>query len=123
MLHLQVERLRHELWLERRDRQHAIEEESGRTREALEQAADRLRTALESVRDDLRRLERLTTGVVQLRRDGIVLLMLGIILTTWPDWWAEHVLGWLTWMTTGVVVITYVAWWPCRSILVAIRDE
>jgi hypothetical protein len=122
MLRLQVEQLRHDLWRERRDRQHALEEESGQTREALEQTADRLHTALEGVRDDLRRLERLTTGVVQLRRDGIVLLMLGIALTTWPDWWAEHVLGWLTWTMTGVVVMAYIAWWLCRSILAAIRD-
>jgi hypothetical protein len=69
MLRLQVEQFRYELWLERRDRQHAIEEESERTREALERAADRFHTAFESTRDDLRRLERLTTGDVRLRRE------------------------------------------------------
>jgi hypothetical protein len=122
MLRLEVEQLRHELRLERRVRQLAIEEQGGRTREALEQAADRLHAALESVRDELRRLERLTTGAVRLRRDGIVLLGFGIILTTWPDWWAEHALGWLTWMLTGAIVMAYVAWLLCRSILAAIRD-
>jgi hypothetical protein len=122
MLRLQVEQLRHELWLERRDRQHAIEEESERTREHLERTADRLHTALESVRADLRRLERLTTGVVRLRRDGIVLLAFGILLTTWPAWWAEHVLWWLTWTLTGTLAVAYVAWRLCRSILVAIRN-
>jgi hypothetical protein len=88
----------------------------------LERAGDRLHTALESTRDDLRRLERLTTGDVRLRRDGIVLLAFGIILTTWPDWWAEHVLWWLTWILTGMLAVAYVAWWLCRSILVAIRN-
>jgi hypothetical protein len=65
-------------------------------------------------------LDRLTTGDLRLRRDGIVLLLFGIVLTTWPEWWAEHALGWLSWPLVAGLVVAYVAWRLCKAILVEI---
>ena len=78
-------------------RQRAIDAERQRSQEALEREAKDLRSGIEDVRGELERLEELTAGDVGLRRDGIVVLLGGIVLTTWPTWWSENVLGWLTW--------------------------
>jgi len=39
------------------------------------------------------KLDRATTGNLRLRLDGIVVLLFGIVFTTWPEWWAERALG------------------------------
>ena len=120
-LQRQVEQLQDQLQAEREDREHALQRERQHTQEVLQQEAKRLLGAIDGVRGDLRRLEELTTGDVRLRRDGIVLLLFGIILTTWPAWWADHALGWLSWPLFVGLVEYYIAWRLCRSIFAAIR--
>ncbi len=115
-----INQLREQLRDEAVNRSRAIQEEQQRARQELEAEARRLRDDIAGVEGKLAGLDRLTTGDLRLRRDGIVLLLFGIVLTTWPEWWAEHALGWLSWPLVAGLVVAYVAWRLCKAILVEI---
>jgi hypothetical protein len=66
------------------------------------------------------KLDRATTGNLRLRLDGIVVLLFGIVFTTWPEYWTRW-LGWLSWPKVWLLAVGYVAWRLCRLILGAIR--
>ena len=122
-LEQRVDQLRKEIAAERLERQRAIDAERQRSQQALEREADELRSGIENVRGELDRLEELTTGDLGLRRDGILVLLGGIVLTTWPTWWSENVLGWLTWPLFIVVVEYFIAWRLVWAIHVALRRD
>jgi hypothetical protein len=101
----------------------AVKEERQRARQELAAETERLRNAIGDVEGELRRLEELATGNPRLRRDGILVLLAGIVLTTWPTWWSQHVLGWLTWPLFVALVEYFIAWWLVRAILVLLRRD
>jgi hypothetical protein len=117
-----INQLRQEVHDEVVNRTAAIKAERQRSRQELEAEAKRLRDAIGNVDSELQRLEELATGDPRLRRDGILVLLAGIILTTWPTWWSQHALGWLTWPVFVVLVAYFIAWRLVWAILVALRD-
>jgi hypothetical protein len=116
-----VNQLREQLRDEAVNRSQAIRQERQQTRRELEAEEQRLRDAIGAVEGKLQRLEKLTTGGVRLRSDGLWLLLVGIIFTTWPDKVAGHVLGWLPWQGFTLLLVGYVAWRLIASITAALR--
>jgi len=93
-------------------------EQRGKAELAAE--ARRLDDAIGAVQEQVSKLDRATTGNLRLRLDGIVVLLFGIVFTTWPAGSARW-LGWLSWPRVGMLAVGYVAWRLCRMILVAIH--
>jgi Sec-independent protein translocase protein TatA len=115
-----VEQLRDLLRDERQERQQAIAQVEQRSKAELAAEARRLDDAIRGVQEQVSKLDRATTGNLRLRLDGIVVLLFGIVFTTWPEYWTRW-LGWLSWPKVWLLAAGYVAWRLCRLILGAIR--
>jgi hypothetical protein len=115
-----VEQLRDLLLNERQERKRAIAQAEQRGKAELAAEARRLDDAISGVQEQVSKLDQATTGNLRLRLDGIVVLLFGIVFTTWPAHWAQW-LGWLSWPKVWLLAVGYLAWRLCRLILGAIR--
>jgi hypothetical protein len=115
-----VDQLRGLLRDERQERERAVAQVEQRGKAELAAEARRLDDAIGAVQEQVSKLDRATTGNLRLRLDGIVVLLFGIVFTTWPAGSARW-LGWLSWPRVGMLAVGYVAWRLCRMILVAIH--
>jgi hypothetical protein len=107
--------------LQRRDR--AIHDTQAEAEAKLQAEARRLRGLIAQVQGELQDLDKRTTGDLRLRLDGLWLLLIGIVFTTWPDLVADHVLGWLPWPVFYLALAGYVVWRLVGSTTRAIHSE
>jgi Sec-independent protein translocase protein TatA len=118
-----VEQLRDLLSDERQQRQQAIAQAEQRGKAELAAEARRLDDAIAGVQEQVTKLDRATTGNLRLRLDGIIVLLFGIVLTTWPagvsEWWPR----WLTGIRLAGGVAYYLAWRLCRMIWAEIEKK
>jgi hypothetical protein len=116
-----VNRLRD--WIQEEDqlRDRAIEAARVDARAELHAEAQRLRNLISEIDGKLQDLDSLTTGDARIRLDGLILLLVGIVFTTWPAQVAQHVLGWLSWQAFALLLVGYVAWRLVASITGALR--
>jgi hypothetical protein len=115
-----VEQIRGLLRAERQERERAIAQAEQRGKAELAAEARRVDDAIAGVQEQVAKLDRATTGNLRLRLDGIVIVLLGIVFTTWPGGSARW-LGWLSWPKVWLLAASYVAWRLCQLILRAIR--
>jgi hypothetical protein len=95
---------------ELQQRDQAIRDAQTDAETKLQAESRRLRQLITKVEGELQDLDERTSGDLRLRADGLWLLLVGIIFTTWPEWVADHVLGWLPWPFFYLALIGYVAW-------------
>jgi hypothetical protein len=67
-------------------------------------------------------VDNLATGDARLRLDGLVLLLIEITFTTWPEQIAQHVLSWLPWQWFALLFVSYLAWRLVASTTRALRS-
>jgi hypothetical protein len=125
-----VNRLREEVVREPQERERAIAAERQARQAELRALADRLEAVADDLRREFKELRETTTGGIRLRLEGVPLLLVGIVFTTWPD----GVAGWLpSWPPLRVVVLflgayilarlTWRWWLPGNGQPVASRPE
>lgn len=103
-----VNRLLDAVMEESEERARAILEERQERQRELQAEAQRLDASVATLRQELHDLREVTTGGIRLRWEGVPLLVVGLVFTTWPDGVA-HWLGWLPWRLLVVVAGFYVA--------------
>jgi hypothetical protein len=93
-LGLLVNRLREELLAQDQEHRRAIEAVRERVERDLRAERDRSDSVLRAFREELEGLRETTTGGMRLRIEGVLVLLVGVIFTTWPDDVADWLPSW-----------------------------
>jgi hypothetical protein len=118
-----VNRLRDWIQEEQQLRDRTIEAARADARAELHAEAQRLRDLISEVDGKLQDFDQRTTGDLRLRLDGLLLLFVGIVFTTWAPDVADHALGWLPWPFFYLALIGYVVWRLVGSTTRALRSS
>jgi hypothetical protein len=89
-----VNRLREEVVREPQERERAIAAEREARQKEQRALADRLEAVADDLRHEFEKLRETTTGGTRLRLEGVPLLLVGIVFTTWPDGVASALPSW-----------------------------
>jgi hypothetical protein len=89
-----VNRLRDEVMREPQERERAIAAERQAREKELRALADRLEAVAQDLRHEFEKLKETTTGGTRLRLEGVPVLLVGIVFTTWPDEVASALPSW-----------------------------
>jgi hypothetical protein len=117
-LGLLVNRLREEVIREPQEREQAIAAEREARRKELQAEAEERERGTAAIQDDVEKLRGVTTGDLGLRIESVVYLMLGVVLTTWPEPVADWLPEWPRFRVALVIVLGWPAlrlWWQWRS--------
>jgi hypothetical protein len=115
---LLVNRLREEVMREPKEREQAIAAERAARRKELQAEAEERERGDAEVREDVEKLREVTTGDLGLRVESVVYLMLGIVLTAWPELVADWLPEWPRFRVALVIVLGWPAlrfWWQWQS--------
>jgi hypothetical protein len=113
-----VNRLREELLTQGREHRQAIDTMRKQMDEKLQAERNRADAALNGVRAELERLREATTGGLRLQTDGVLAVLVGVFLTTWPD----AVAGWLpSWPSFPVALLLIVGYALLRVLFAYVR--
>ncbi len=102
-----VNRLREELLRQDREHREAIDTLRQQTDEKLRAEQQRADEALNVVRADLDRLQETTTGGLRLQIEGVLGVVVGVFLTTWPDAVARWLPSWPPFRVAVFLVFFY----------------
>jgi hypothetical protein len=117
-LGLLVNRLREMVIREPKEREQAIAAEREARRKELQAEAEERERGDAAVREDVDKLREVTTGDLGLRIESVVYLMLGIVLTAWPELVADWLPEWPRFRVALVIVLGWPAlrfWWQWQS--------
>jgi hypothetical protein len=107
-LGLLVNRLHEEVTKEPQEREKAIAAEREARRKEIQAEAEERERGDAAVRQDVDKLRDVTTGDLGLRVESVLYLVLGIILTAWPEWAETWLPDWLTFRVAMALVLG----WP-----------
>ncbi len=103
-----VNRLREDLVTQDREQRQAVEAIRKQTDDRLREERERSDAALTMVREELDRLRETTTGGLRLQIDGVLGVVAGVILTTWPENIARWLPSWPPFRVALFFVLAYV---------------
>jgi hypothetical protein len=89
-----VNRLREEVLKEPQERDRAITAEREARRQELRTEVERLERLIAEARQEVEQLREATTGDLGLRVESVAFLVGGVLLTAWPEWFADRWPGW-----------------------------
>ena len=103
-----MNRLQEQLLTQDQEHRQAIDTMRRQTDEKLRAERERADTALNVVRGELDRLRETTTGGLRLQIDGVLGVVAGVFLTTWPDDVARWLPSWPPFRVAMFFVVVYV---------------
>ena len=118
-----LNRLRDWMMREVQQRDEAIEAERAQVRTELRAEGERLERLIGEACEEIDRLRELTTGGIEVRWWGVLMVLLGVAFSTWPDGWANVWPGWLSAVALGFLGACAVAAWICWMILARLRAD